>query len=388
MSVLGRALVAFAVAAAGTWVVARVARRVGLVDHPGPRKLHAAPVPLAGGVAVAAGLTAGLAGGVPVPVLAAVWGLVAVGVIDDARDLRARTRLAAQVAASLPVAILYAPQIGASRPVEAVLALLLVLAVINAIKCVDSADAVAGGVAVTAALSLGWLSGWEGPAGMASAALTGAAAGFLILNVPPARCFLGEGGSTVLGLALASVALATVEGGPGDQTLSLAVAASTVLAVPVLDFILVHARRARQGIRRLADLMESTGLDHLPHRLQAAGLGPRSVALTCAGAVAVSGVAAHLCLQGGLMASLLGGSGVVVAFLGAEIALRRGLVAGGIGGSRPPVDGAEAMASAVLIPRRQGGQMAPPGQAVKPGGVGSIPEERPDRRASGGVVTD
>jgi UDP-GlcNAc:undecaprenyl-phosphate GlcNAc-1-phosphate transferase len=329
-------MVAFAVAAAGTWVATRVARRVGLVDRPGPRKLHAAPVPLGGGVAVAAGLTAGIAGGtVPVPHLVAVWGLVAVGVIDDARDLRARTRLAAQVAASLPVAVLYAPHIGLPRPLEAILALLFLVAVINAMKCIDSADAVAGSVAVTAALSLGWLSAWEGPAGMASAALTGAAAGFLTRNVPPARCFLGEAGSTVLGFVLASVALATTAAAQPDRSLSVAVVTATVLTVPVLDFVVVHARRMRAGVRRLAELMASTGLDHLPHRLRTAGLGPRSVALTCAGAVALSGVAAHLCLQGGLIVSLIGGSGVVVAFLGAEIVLHRALVGGGIGESRP-----------------------------------------------------
>lgn len=335
VSVPCRILVSFAVAAAGTWVVALVARRVGLVDRPAPRKPHAAAVPLAGGVGVAAALTAGVAGkAAPVPLLAAVWGLVVIGVIDDARDLRARTRLAAQAAASLPVAVVYAPRLGAARPLEVLLALLFLLGVLNAIKCIDSADAVAGSVAATTALALGWLSGWDGPAGMASAALAGAAAGFLVFNVPPARCFLGEGGSTVLGLVLAFVALAGAAGAAADRRLSLIAAAATVLAVPVLDFILVHARRARRGSRGLADLMGSRGLDHLPHRLRNAGLGPGSVASICAGAVALSGVGAQLCLQGGVEASIAGGAGVVLVFLGGEIFLRRALA--GVRGHGPP----------------------------------------------------
>lgn len=323
MSALARIAISFAVAALGTWVVAVAARRIGLVDHPAPRKPHVAPVPLGGGVAVAAALTAGVVGKAPpVALLAAVWGLVVVGLMDDARDLRARTRLAFQVAASLPVAVVYAPHLGVARPVEVLLALLFLLGVVNAVKCIDSADGVAGGVAVAASLSLGWLSGWDGPAGTASAALAGAAGGFLVFNLPPARCFLGEAGSTVLGLVLASVALAAA-GEVGDRTPSVVAATSTVLAVPVIDFILVHARRARRGTRRLSDLLGSTGLDHLPHRLHAAGLGPGAVAATCAGAVALCGVAARLGLGGGLMVSLALGAGVVLAFLGVEAFLQR-----------------------------------------------------------------
>jgi UDP-GlcNAc:undecaprenyl-phosphate GlcNAc-1-phosphate transferase len=323
VSLLGRTAVAFAVAALGTWVAAWTARRLGLIDRPGPRKIHASPVPLGGGLGVAVGLTAGLvgAGDEALLLLPSAWALVALGLVDDARDLRARTRLALQTAAVLPVLPAYAPALGLARPLEAALALLFALGVINALKCLDCADGVAGAVAMAAAAALGSLVGWHGGSAPVAAALAGAAGGFLILNRPPARCFLGEGGSTLLGLLLATLGLATVQSAPQAGRPAMATAVATVLAVPVLDFILVHARRYRAGTRSLRDLMASAGTDHLPHRLRSFGLGPRGVAATCAAAAATSGVVAHLALRGGLSGAAIGAVLVGAALLGGERAL-------------------------------------------------------------------
>jgi UDP-GlcNAc:undecaprenyl-phosphate GlcNAc-1-phosphate transferase len=221
--------------------------------------------------------------------------------------------------AALPVALVYAPAIGVPRPVEVGLGVLFVLAVINALKCMDSADGVAAGVAVAGASSLGSLGGWDGAAGTTAAVVAGAAAGFLVFNAPPARCFLGEGGGTLLGLLLASVGLAMAGAAPPGRAVEVTVAAGTVLSVPVLDFALVHVRRARAGVRRLADLMASAGTDHLPHRLRDAGLGPWGVAAACAAAVAASGLVAHLSLRWGVFGVLAGAAGAVGVFLGAEL---------------------------------------------------------------------
>jgi UDP-GlcNAc:undecaprenyl-phosphate GlcNAc-1-phosphate transferase len=320
MSLPGRTVVAFAAAALCTWIAAQAARRLGLVDRPGPRKIHAAPVPLGGGLGVAVGLTAGLAGaGDALLLLPSAWALVALGLVDDARDLRARTRLAFQAAAVLPMLPAYAPAFGLPRPLEVALALLFALGVINAMKCLDCADGVAGAVAVAAAAALGSLVGWHGASAPVAAALAGAAGGFLILNGPPARCFLGEGGSTLLGLLLATLGLATVQSAPLAGRPAMATAVATVLAVPVLDFLLVHARRYRAGTRSFRDLMASAGTDHLPHRLKDAGLGPWGVAAACAAAVAASGLVAHLSLGWGVFGVLAGAAGAVGVFLGAEL---------------------------------------------------------------------
>lgn len=321
VSLIVPALAALAVSAAATWLAANVARRIGLVDRPGPRKIHGWPVPLGGGVGVGVGVALGLlAASAGFALLPSVAALVAVGLIDDARGLRPGTRLGAQAAAVLPAVVVYTPSVGAPRPLEVALALLWVLATISAVNCLDCADGVAAGVAVVAASALGSLGGWQGPLAPVAAVLAGASAGFLVFNTPPARCFLGEAGSTLLGFLLAILSFAPASALPSGRALPAFVAAATVLALPLLDFLLVHARRAHSGVRRLSDLMASAGTDHLPHRLRAAGLGPRGVAATCTAATAASAIAAGLGLEAGTLAGLGGLLAVCGGFLSAEIA--------------------------------------------------------------------
>lgn len=317
-----RALLASVAAAVGTWAAARVGRRIGLLDHPGPRKLHPAPVPLAGGVGLGAGVVAGIVGaGITHDVLVGGGVLLVLGFLDDARDLRARTRLLGQAAAAFPVALAYAPSIGVARPIEVAFALLWILAVISAVNCIDCADAVAASIAIAASVALGSLGGWEGQAGALASAVAGAAGGFLFLNAPPARAFLGEGGSTLLGFLLAVLALAVTGAAPPDRSLATGTAAVVVMAVPLMDFVLVHVRRMRNGIRRFSDLMVSAGTDHLPHRLRAAGLSPWVIAAACAGATTVGGLAALASRRVGLTGAVLGGLGVGAALLLAEAAI-------------------------------------------------------------------
>lgn len=323
MSLTERALVAATAALAATLVAARLAGRVGLLDHPSPRKLHRAPVPQAGGVGVAVGVTLALQGAAEASLLAGVWALVVLGVLDDARDLRARTRLAGQAAAVAPAVLAYAPTLGAPRLLELSLALLWVLGVISATNCIDCADGVAASVAIGGGIALGALGGWAGTAGLLGVAVAGAAAGFLLLNAPPARCFLGEAGSTVLGFLLALASLSAASAVPAERALPVAVAGATVVAVPILDFALVHARRARAGIRRLADLMASAGTDHLPHRLATVGLGPRYVAAVCGGATAMSGLTAIAASQAGVAGVAAAGLGIAGAFFAVEAAALR-----------------------------------------------------------------
>lgn len=319
VTLLWSGLTGLGVAAAGTWIVARVARRVGLVDHPGPYKIHRIPVPLAGGVGVAAGVTAGVLWGGPSPtVLVSLWALVAVGLADDVRDLRARTRLTLQAIAVLPALLEWTPSVGVPRPVEVGVALLWTVAAISAVKCIDCADAVTAPVAIVGAVALGGLAGWQGPSAALAVAVTGAATGFLVWNTPPARCFLGEAGSTVLGFLLVLIGLQAAGAAPPDRTWVVALGGPTVLALPILDFVLVHVRRVRAGVRRLADLMASRGTDHFPHRLAARGLRPAEVAMACSAATAAGAAVAHVSAAVGGVVAVLGGASLSVAFLASE----------------------------------------------------------------------
>lgn len=320
-ALLGRGVLSFVLALTGTWAVTRAAVRVGFLDRPGPRKPHPAPVPLGGGVAVAIGLTAGLAGAHATgagQLVFGVWVLVALGLADDARDLRARTRLGGQAVAVLPAVLAYSAALGGPRPLTIAVTLVFVLGCISATNCIDCADGVAASVSIAAALALGSLAAWSPPAGPLAAAVAGAAGGFLVLNAPPARCFLGESGSTVLGFMVAVLALGSGAAVTGQPSWAGRTAAVTVLAVPILDFVVVHARRARGGARRLSDLMASAGTDHLPHRLRAAGLGSWEVPAVCAGAVVACAIAAWAGLAAGPGGSVATALLVGMALLGFE----------------------------------------------------------------------
>src|SRR5205085_1144897 len=87
-------------------------------------------------------------------------------------------------------------------------------------------------------------------------------------NAPPARVFLGDTGSTFLGLMVAVLAILANPRPHGHWHVP---AAPFVLAVPVFDIVWVHLCRYRAGMRSVRDLLASTGKDHLPHRLMAHG---------------------------------------------------------------------------------------------------------------------
>src|SRR5205085_9347303 len=95
--------------------------------------------------------------------------------------------------------------------------------------------------------------------------------GFMVYNGPPARVFLGDTGSTFLGLMLASLAVLAQPKTAGAFEVPLV---PFLLIVPVADIIWVHVRRYHAGVRSFRDVMASTGKDHLPHRLLGHGLSP------------------------------------------------------------------------------------------------------------------
>jgi UDP-GlcNAc:undecaprenyl-phosphate GlcNAc-1-phosphate transferase len=147
---------------------------------------------------------------------------------------------------------------------------LWIVGVINAMNCLDCADGAAGGTCaiVFAALAAIAVSNGRHFICQASLAGMGGVLGFLIYNRPPARVFLGDSGSTFLGLMAAVIAI--LAGPKGAQPGQFPLAA-LVLCIPVYDIIWVHFRRYRAGIRSIRDLLASTGKDHLPHRLMAHG---------------------------------------------------------------------------------------------------------------------
>jgi UDP-GlcNAc:undecaprenyl-phosphate GlcNAc-1-phosphate transferase len=207
-------LAAFGLAIVLTPVVGRLGLAIGLVDHPDDQdalKIHAQPIPLLGGAAVAASAFVALAllrGWVPATVLGAVTVAFAAGLLDDTRPLPPWARLLFQSAAG-GILVAGGFSLGPQGLVGAAGALLVVILCANAVNMVDGQDGLAGGVAAIAALGLSAVAAWGRDFQTAAflLAVCGSLMGFVAWNRPPARIFLGNGGAYAVGTLLAVGAL-------------------------------------------------------------------------------------------------------------------------------------------------------------------------------------
>ncbi|MBK1722097.1 MraY family glycosyltransferase [Thiocystis violacea] len=220
-------LVAFALSLTTTrWLVSHRGARLGRLDQPNARSLHSTPVPRTGGLGVLTGIVttlclAGAMGAVPPElgwIAAAVAAVAAVSFVDDLGHLPPLVRLMVHLLAAILLVIggvfedfIDLPGLTLVVP-GAALGLLVVLFVvwmINLYNFMDGMDGFAGGMAVIGFSSLALL-GWraEDPSyAVAALCVACAAGGFLIFNLPPARIFLGDIGSSSLGLLAAGFAL-------------------------------------------------------------------------------------------------------------------------------------------------------------------------------------
>jgi UDP-GlcNAc:undecaprenyl-phosphate GlcNAc-1-phosphate transferase len=242
-----------------TPAVGGMARLIGAVDQPGGRRLHKRPIPRLGGLA--------LFFGVLVPALAflhlssetrgILLGMAVattVGAIDDFRGLRPWEKFGGQVgAAAIPVAFgiwidhFTLPFIGvhgvspwAGKPLTVV----WIVAIMNMVNFLDGLDGLAAGVCAIAGgtFSVIALSLVKPDAAILSAIVFGACLGFLRHNFYPARIFMGDSGSMLLGFVLATVAVQGLLKTAATVALAFPL---IVLAVPIIDTGFVVARRLK-----------------------------------------------------------------------------------------------------------------------------------------------
>lgn len=202
-------LVALGLGLVLTPLLARLGRRVGLVDRPSDDdlKIHTEAKPLTGGIGVTAATLVAVAvagDGIDPLVAGSIVFMLAVGVLDDAVSLSPLVRLAAELAAGgmLAVAgVTFAP-LGDLGPAAIVLA---VPAVANAVNVTDGQDGLAGGLAGVAALGIWAIATVDGTATPLALALAAALVAFLVWNRPPAKVFLGDGGAYAVATLLVVV---------------------------------------------------------------------------------------------------------------------------------------------------------------------------------------
>jgi UDP-N-acetylmuramyl pentapeptide phosphotransferase/UDP-N-acetylglucosamine-1-phosphate transferase len=263
LSILAGAASALLVA---SWLSSRFARPGSpfhVLDHPNERSLHARPTPRSGGAAIAFGIVAGvLVSGAAGAIAAAAPGLVpgfiivaAVSLIEDRRGVPIALRLLAHLAAALllvrgglTLSTLSIPGLDLAWPVwlGTGATVLYTAWMINLYNFMDGIDGLAGGMAVIGFggfAVLGLLAG-SPPFAIASIVVAAAAAGFLVFNFPPARCFMGDAGSCSLGFLAAGFALW------GSYQWIIPLWISVLLFSPfILDATLTLLRRIVRGER-------------------------------------------------------------------------------------------------------------------------------------------
>src|SRR6202451_265722 len=288
-------LIAFAVALVGSLLltvpVRRLALHYGMVDLPGPRKVHVSPIPLLGGIAIYLGFVLAILftlHGVPhqqmVAILAGATLLALVGFLDDGGLLHHQVKLF--VGMPLAALFLYASGIRAQFFTEfvpgtagivldACLTFVWVVGITASFSILDHMDGLCAGIAAVAAgfFTLSATLNGQTMVRTLGAAAFGAALGFLRWNFNPAKIFMGDGGAMFLGFLMATLGLKVRPDGTPFPLNWLGPV--LILAVPIFDTTLVSISRARRGLLPFT----SPGKDHTAHRLSNLGMGHRGAVL-------------------------------------------------------------------------------------------------------------
>ena len=270
--------------------------RVNLVDDPGQRKIHDAPVPLAGGLAVLTGillpLTAGaislklgvnIAGqthliahglnrrAIELAVIAfGAIAMVVLGWLDDKHELKPLPKFTGQLLVAVAVALackritLFVPSLTFSYAIT----ILWLLTVINAFNFMDNMNGLCAGLGAIGALLFAIIAASNGEYLVALIAflMCGALIGFLPWNFPNARAFLGDAGSHLVGYLLAVMAILPHFYTKQNPRPLAVLSPLLVLAVPLADlaWVVILRTRARKPFW-IGDT------NHLSHRLVRAG---------------------------------------------------------------------------------------------------------------------
>jgi len=308
-----RYLIVFAVAAgvtyAATPIARRVAIRVGAVVYPDERRVHTAPLPTVGGSAMfvaflaAMGVAALLPGfravfsgsSEPIGVIVAAAVIFGVGFLDDLREVSAPAKVAGQVLAACALGLAgvtmfyfripFADFVVLSPDLGFLVTVLWVVGMANAVNLIDGLDGLAAGIIGIAALAFFLYANRLSDAGLLASdnigpliavIACGVCLGFLPHNFHPSKIIMGDAGSMLLGLLMASTTI-TVGGRTADQFsgqtyffFAPLFIPFFILGVPMLDTAFAVVRRA---VRRTG--ISQADKEHLHHRLMRLGHGQR-----------------------------------------------------------------------------------------------------------------
>lgn len=282
--VFAAALISFAT----TPIVKVIAKKTGAIDIPKmERKIHSAPTPLLGGLAIFAGIIiamclkeSGLSKS-EIGILIGAAIILAGGVLDDIYDLKPILKLAFQISAVIALMLFNVDIQIITNPLSVnnsyfnvgilsiPITFIWVIGVTNAINLIDGLDGLAAGIALISAFTMFIIALLNNryDAMVLSAILCGAVSGFIPYNFNPASIFMGDTGSQLLGFLLAGI---SIEGAIKSATAFAVVAPIIALGVPIYDTLFAIIRRKLNG-----KPIMSGDRGHLHHRLMEAGLSQR-----------------------------------------------------------------------------------------------------------------
>lgn len=337
-----------------TGIVRHIMVRFGSLEAPRDRDVHTVPTPRLGGVAMFTGMVVSIVVASQLPalnrgfppvtpdmsaVVMAGFVIVVVGVLDDLYDIAWWIKLGGQVVGAIVMSVmglswyLFTLPFGSGSTLildqsqSTVLTAVLTVTIVNAMNFVDGLDGLAAGLGLIAASTIliysltilydqgGTVSAY--PPAIISAALAGMCMGFLPHNFTPARIFMGDSGSMLIGLML-SAGCVSASGrinlslfGTADifALLSPLIVVLAALSIPLLDLLMAVVRRLAAGKSPFAP-----DKGHLHHRLLRLGHSQKQVVLVLYGWVAVVAIAAvgSTILPAGLTAILSGAALLIV----------------------------------------------------------------------------
>jgi UDP-GlcNAc:undecaprenyl-phosphate/decaprenyl-phosphate GlcNAc-1-phosphate transferase len=280
--------IALAVTLVAIYPFRLLAIRLRILDRPGGHKSHANPVPYLGGLAVLVGASAGalalhLSLWRVVVLLALIAGL---GLIDDLMNVAVSTKIVSEtIIAATAVALGFTWHLTDSTAINIALSMLWIVGLTNSFNLLDNMDGLSSTIAACSLLTFALVAP---STAVIALPLAGAALGFLVINWPPARMYLGDSGSLMLGLGVALCSIAAANTATGLHSLVLL---TLPVGLALFDTSLVIASRLATGRP-----VQLGGRDHFSHRLRILGWSPGLILATVVAASAASGSIAALAL--------------------------------------------------------------------------------------------
>lgn len=303
-----------------------LAPKIGAMDIPkDKRRVHNKPMPRFGGMAIYVAIMVGLAAyglsdrGI-IPAMVGCTLIYILGAVDDLRGMKPAVKFGGQVVAAAVVYLMglriefITNYLGEGTMVlgEVLCFLITVfwlVGITNAVNLIDGLDGLAAGIAAISALNIGYVSYIHGQyvPTLGMMVVAGACIGFLPYNFHPAKTFMGDSGSQLLGFAIAALSML---GRAKSATLVVVVIPALVLGLPIFDTLMAIIRRTMRG-----QSIVTADKEHLHHRIMKAGFGQRRAVLLMYSVSGIMGIVAILYSRG-LMFECIGLAIVAILIIG------------------------------------------------------------------------